>query len=59
MIAKRLEPFFTNDLIKERLAFLTAKEAELALPRAKEGERTPVLVPAQAETTSTIRSIDP
>jgi indolepyruvate ferredoxin oxidoreductase len=34
LIAARLGRFFTSDLIKERLAFLTAKERELALPRA-------------------------
>ena len=34
LIAARLGRFFTSDLIKERLAFLTAKEKELALPRA-------------------------
>jgi indolepyruvate ferredoxin oxidoreductase len=34
VIAKRLARFFTSDTIKERLAFLAAKEKELALPRA-------------------------
>ncbi len=34
LIAKRLGRFFTSERIKERLAFLTAKERELALPRA-------------------------
>lgn len=34
LIAARLGRFFTSDHIKERLAFLTAKEKELALPRA-------------------------
>jgi len=34
VIAKRLARFFTSDRIKERLEFLTAKEKELALPRA-------------------------
>ena len=34
LIAKRLGRFFTTERIKERLAFLTAKEKELALPRA-------------------------
>ena len=33
VIAKRLARFFTSDRIKERLAFMQAKEAELALPR--------------------------
>ncbi len=34
VIAKRLSRFFTSDRIHERLAFLAAKEKELALPRA-------------------------
>jgi indolepyruvate ferredoxin oxidoreductase len=34
VIAKRLSRFFTSDAIKDRLAFLAQKEAELALPRA-------------------------
>jgi indolepyruvate ferredoxin oxidoreductase len=34
LIAARLGRFFTSERIKERLAFLTAKEKELALPRA-------------------------
>ncbi|MEO8742449.1 MAG: indolepyruvate ferredoxin oxidoreductase family protein, partial [Lysobacteraceae bacterium] len=34
VIAKRLARFHTSDLIRDRLAFLAAKEAELALPRA-------------------------
>ncbi len=34
VIAKRLSRFFTSDAIKDRLAFIHAKEAELALPRA-------------------------
>src|SRR5688572_15722267 len=33
VIAKRLARFFTSERITERLAFLAAKEAELALPR--------------------------
>src|SRR5688572_27287275 len=34
VIAKRLSRFFTSERITERLAFLAAKEKELALPRA-------------------------
>jgi len=34
VIAKRLARFHTSDMIRDRLAFLAAKEAELALPRA-------------------------
>ncbi len=34
LIAKRLGRFFTSEHIRERLDFLTAKEKELALPRA-------------------------
>jgi indolepyruvate ferredoxin oxidoreductase len=34
LIAKRLGRFFTSERIKERLAFLAAKEKELSLPRA-------------------------
>jgi indolepyruvate ferredoxin oxidoreductase len=34
VIAARLARFFTSDTITERLAFLAAKEKELALPRA-------------------------
>ncbi|CAN5271846.1 indolepyruvate ferredoxin oxidoreductase family protein [soil metagenome] len=34
VIAKRLSRFFTSELITERLDFLSAKEKELALPRA-------------------------
>ncbi|MBI3451338.1 MAG: indolepyruvate ferredoxin oxidoreductase family protein [Rhodospirillales bacterium] len=33
VIAKRLEPFYTSDRIKERLAFLEAKERALSEPR--------------------------
>ena len=34
VIAKRLARFFTSDAIKDRIAFIHAKEAEMALPRA-------------------------
>ncbi len=34
VIAKRLSRFFTSETIENRLAFLAAKEKELALPRA-------------------------
>lgn len=34
VIAKRLSRFFTSDTIQDRLAFLAAKEKELAMPRA-------------------------
>jgi indolepyruvate ferredoxin oxidoreductase len=34
VIAKRLARFFTSDTISERLQWIAAKEAELALPRA-------------------------
>jgi indolepyruvate ferredoxin oxidoreductase len=34
VIAKRLARFFTSEAIRDRIAFIHAKEAELALPRA-------------------------
>jgi indolepyruvate ferredoxin oxidoreductase len=40
LLAKRLQPFFTSDQIRERLAFLDSKEQELAKPTHDFG-RTP------------------